>query len=240
MSKKKNNWIWWLVLVIIAADQTLKIWVKLNMPYGSEIHIIGDWFRFHFIENEGMAYGMTLGGEYGKLALSLFRIVAVVLLTFFLIHLKKKEDTPRGVLLSFAAILAGAVGNILDSAFYGLIFTASFPGSLSYLVPFGDGYAPFLHGHVVDMFYLPIWEGVYPDWIPWLGGKPFFFFNPVFNIADTSISLGVFSLLLFHRNFFFEEDKKEEAQKQAEQQGAPSGSPVLEETEGQNAERGLS
>ncbi len=216
MTKKKNNWIWWLVLAIVAADQALKIWVKLNMPYGSEIYLIGDWFRLHFIENEGMAYGMTFGGEYGKLALSLFRIVAVILLTFLLNYLRKKEDVPRGLLICFGAILAGALGNILDSAFYGLIFTASYPGALSFLVPFGEGYAPFLYGHVVDMFYLPIWEGVYPEWMPWIGGKPFLFFNPVFNIADASISLGVVALMLFYRDFFIEKDKKESEQKQIE------------------------
>ncbi len=210
MNEKKRNWVWLVVLGIVAADQILKIWVKTNIPYGTEIPLIGDWAKLHFIENEGMAYGLTFGGEYGKLALSLFRIVAVTLLFFFLNYLRKKEDVPRGVLLSFAAILAGALGNILDSAFYGLIFSASYPGYLSYFVPFGEGYAPFLHGHVVDMFYFPIWEGTYPEWFPWIGGKDFLFFNPVFNIADAAITSGVFSLLIFHRDFFgIEEDKKE-------------------------------
>jgi len=209
---KKRNWVWLIALLIVIADQILKIWVKLNMPYGSSIPLIGEWASLHFVENEGMAYGMTFGGKYGKLALSLFRIAAVTLLIIFVNYLRKKPKTPNGVLIAFAAILAGALGNILDSAFYGLIFTGAFPGEVAEVVPFGEGYAPFLHGHVVDMFYLPIWEGTYPDWLPWLGGEPFLFFSAIFNIADAAISTGVLLLIIFYRNFFLMKVNSKKAQ----------------------------
>lgn len=195
-----------LILLVLIADQTLKIWVKTHMSYGDEIKMFGkEWALIHFVENNGMAFGLSLGGEYGKLALSLFRILAVVFLGFFIRQLVL-EKSKFGVLASFALILAGALGNILDSAFYGLIFSESpFHGGLAQLFPKGGGYAGFLHGRVVDMLYFPISQGVYPKWIPLIGGSNYFFFKPVFNIADMSITFGVFNILLFQRHFFFQQ-----------------------------------
>ncbi len=165
-----------------------------------------DWARIHFIENPGMAFGLELEGSYGKLILSLFRIVAIAFLSWFIYSLIKKGYS-YGVLLSFSLILAGAAGNIIDSAFYGLIFSESIPYSreLAEMRPIGEGYAGFLHGKVVDMLYFPMWR--WPDWMPLIGGK--LFFSPVFNIADSAITIGVFSLLLFNRGFFKGDEEEE-------------------------------
>lgn len=180
------------------------------MEYGAEVKILGlDWALLHFVENNGMAFGWDLGGDYGKLALSLFRIAAVIFLIFFIRQLIR-EKIRFGVLTSFGLILAGALGNIIDSAFYGLIFSPSYyHGGLATLFPPEGGYAGFLHGKVVDMLYFPIWQGVYPDWLPLLGGKEYFFFKPVFNIADVSITVGVMNILVFQRDFFRYYQKEE-------------------------------
>lgn len=166
--------------------------------------------RLHFIENEGMAFGLKLDWEYGKLLLSLFRIVAVSFLAWFISTLIKR-DYSFGVLLSFALILAGATGNIIDSTFYGLIFeeSARHGRNIAQMVPWGEGYAPALHGKVVDMFHFPLFEFVWPEWIPKIGGNRFEFFRPVFNIADAAITTGVFILILFNRSFFKEEEELE-------------------------------
>jgi signal peptidase II len=203
-----------LVFLVLGLDQAMKIGVKTHMEYGSEVNLFGfEWAKLHFVENNGMAFGWDLGGPYGKLALSLFRIVAVFFLGYFIRQLIR-EGVRFGVLASFTLILAGALGNIIDSAFYGLIFSESYyHGGLATLFPPDGGYAGFLHGKVVDMFYFPIWQGFYPEWVPYLGGKEFFFFKPVFNIADVSISLGVLSLLLFQRDFFRNFRASEEADK---------------------------
>lgn len=191
-----------LVLLVLLIDQSLKIWVKTHLNYGDEIKIFGlDWALIHFVENNGMAFGLSLGGAYGKLALSLFRILAIGLLLLFIRQLQR-EGAPFGLIASFALILAGATGNMIDSAFYGLIFSASpYHGGLAELFP-AQGYAGFLHGQVVDMLYFPVLQGVYPDWLPWLGGKTYFFFKPVFNIADVSITVGVIQILFFQRHYF--------------------------------------
>lgn len=197
------------VLVVLILDQWLKIWVKLNMEYGDEFKIAGlEWARIHFVENEGMAFGISIGGNTGKLLLSLFRIAAVGFLIFIIFKLIKSKET-GGLLVCFSLILAGAIGNILDSAVYGLLFTESYyQGGLAQYAP-GKGYAPFLFGRVVDMFYFPIIDTHWPAWVPGVGGQPFQFFRPVFNVADAAISSGVISLLLFFRSFFKNQNQPE-------------------------------
>jgi signal peptidase II len=193
-----------LILVVLVIDQVLKIWIKTNLAYGEEIRLLGlNWALIHFVENEGMAFGITLGGEHGKLALSLFRIAAVGFL-FYYLRLLLNAKVAFGLVACFALILAGAVGNIIDSAFYGLIFseTPYHSGGVATMFPEGGGYAGFLHGKVVDMFYFPMFEGFFPDWLPIWGGEHYLFFRPVFNVADASITVGVVSLLLFYRSFF--------------------------------------
>lgn len=200
---KKAHKLLLLILAVLFIDQALKIWIKTNMEYGDEILIFGlNWARIHFVENEGMAFGIILPGAYGKLALSVFRLLAVSAL-FYYLHLLIRSNVSFGLLTSFGLILAGALGNIIDSAFYGLIFSHSpIHGGLATLFPEGGGYAGFLHGKVVDMFYFPLIEGNFPQWVPFWGGEYFQFFRPVFNVADASITIGVFTLLLFNRRFF--------------------------------------
>lgn len=174
------------------------------MTYGEEIMLIpgATWARLHFVENNGMAFGYSLGGAYGKLALSLFRILAVSFLIYY-IRLLIQAKVRFSLLVSFSLILAGALGNILDSAFYGLIFSAShFHGDPAIMFPDNGGYAGFLYGKVVDMFYFPVFQGIFPSWLPFWGGQPFSFFKPVFNIADVAISVGVIHILFFNRSFF--------------------------------------
>jgi len=182
------------------------------MEYGQEFGILGlSWARIHFVENEGMAFGITLGGNAGKLALSLFRILAVVFLVYIIRSLIQAKES-KGLLVCFGLILAGAIGNILDSAFYGMIFSESrYHGTVAEIFPEGGGYASFLFGKVVDMLYFPMINTYLPDWVPFWGGERFQFFNPVFNIADAAISTGVISLIVFHRNFLRTAGKETEA-----------------------------
>jgi signal peptidase II len=187
---------------ILLVDQTLKIWIKTNMMLGQEFRVF-DWFSIYFIENNGMAFGMELAGEYGKMILSIFRIIAVGGIGWYLYTLTKK-NAPMGLIISVSMVMAGAIGNIIDSAFYGLLFDASY-GRVATFLPADGGYASFLHGKVVDMFYFPLFSGVYPDWLPWVGGDNFIFFRPVFNLADSSITLGISSILIFQKRFFPEE-----------------------------------
>ncbi len=190
-----------IILLILVVDQALKFWIKLHMTLGQEIHVFDDWFIIHFTENEGMAFGLQFGGPFGKLALSLFRILAIGAIGWYLYDLVRKKAS-TGLLVSISLILAGAIGNILDSAFYGLIFSRSTYHSVAQLFPEGGGYASFLHGRVVDMLYFPLLEGFYPKWVPIWGGQEYIFFRPVFNIADSSITIGVLLLILFQRKFF--------------------------------------
>ncbi len=182
------------VLVLLIIDQTIKVWVKTNMHLHESIQVT-NWFYLSFIENNGMAYGMTFIPKY---ALSIFRLVACVLLTWY-IYRQLKAGVRRIWLILLSMILAGAAGNLIDCMFYGLIFTGSSPYSVSFLTDFGAGYAPFLQGRVVDMFYFPLIVTTYPDWFPIWGGEPFIFFSPVFNFADACISVSVVALLLFCR-----------------------------------------
>jgi len=189
-----------LVLLIIILDQALKIWVKTNMVLGQEYHILGNWFIIHFIENNGMAFGMEIAGKFGKIILSLFRIGAVVGIGWYLIYLIKQKAS-TGLIITISIIMAGALGNIIDSAFYGMIFSNSYYHVAS-MFPAEGGYSSFLHGRVVDMFYLPVIKGTFPDWMPFRGGDSFIFFRPVFNIADSSITVGVTLILIFQKRFF--------------------------------------
>lgn len=183
-----------LVLAMLVIDQLIKIWVKTNMTLHESIRV-ANWFYISFIENIGMAYGMQIGS---KLVLSLFRVAAISVLGYF-IWLQVRKHARTGYVVCLSMVLAGAIGNLLDCMFYGLVFTESTPYYISSLVPFGDGYAPFLMGKVVDMFYFPLIVTTWPQWMPIVGGEDFVFFSPVFNFADSCISVGVVLLLLFYR-----------------------------------------
>ena len=209
ISKGKGLLILGVLLVVV--DQVIKFLVKTNMSLGEHFTVLGNWFQILFIENEGMAFGMKFGGAWGKMALSLFRIILCGLLCWWITSLvrrgtprakgeaAKKPKVPTGVLIGLTLITAGAFGNIIDSLFYGLIFSASGPLQVAEL---GGHYAPFLFGKVVDMFYFPLW--IWPDWVPWLGGH--IFFEPVFNFADSCVTVGAIYLILFQWKFFSKED----------------------------------
>ena len=183
-----------IVIAILVIDQVIKISVKTSMSLHESIHIT-DWFYITFIENMGMAFGMQLGS---KILLSLFRVVAIAVLGYY-IWLEVKKQARWGYIVCLSMVLAGAAGNLIDCMFYGLCFANSSEFYVSYFVPFGTGYAPFLMGKVVDMFYFPLIETEWPIWMPFVGGQHFVFFSPVFNFADASISVGVVLLLLFYR-----------------------------------------
>jgi len=189
-----------IILAILIGDQILKIWIKTTMVLGQEIHVFDNWFLLHFTENDGMAFGIDFPGNSGKLILSLFRICAIIAIAIFLRHLILSKAHP-GLVISVTVILAGALGNIIDSAFYGLIFSHSW-GSVAEIFPNERGYAGFLYGKVVDMLYFPIIKGNWPHWFPIWGGREFIFFRPVFNIADSAITTGVFIILFFQKRFF--------------------------------------
>jgi len=196
-----------IVFLILIVDQTSKFWIKTTMSLGDEIVVFNDWFILHFVENNGMAFGFEFAGEYGKVFLSVFRIIAVIGIGWYLFKHARKEDLPMGFIASIALIFAGAIGNIIDSMFYGIIFEDSY-GKISALFPEGGGYATFLHGRVVDMLYFPLITGRYPDWIPFVDGTQFIFFRPVFNIADSSITVGIFSIMIFYRKYFNKPEEK--------------------------------
>lgn len=186
-----------LIVLILVFDQIVKFWIKTHMTIGQDFPVFGNWFLIHFVENPGMAFGWEFGGTAGKLALSLFRLVAIVGLIWYTRTLIK-SNISHGFILCVSLILAGAVGNMIDCTFYGLLFNESTYTSVAEFLPEGSGYAPLLFGKVVDMLSFPIIHGHYPDWIPIKGGQDFLFFRPVFNIADSSVTIGVFSIVLFY------------------------------------------
>ncbi len=188
------------IILILIADQVLKIWVKTHMQIGDEIHIFGNRGMLHFIENNGMAFGMEMGGKAGKMALTIFRMIAIAGIGWFLSSLLKKK-AHTGLVFAVSAILAGAAGNLIDSAFYGMIFSESYT-STAVMFPPGGGYSSFLMGRVVDMFYFPVIQTNWPDWSPFRPGESFIFFRPVFNIADSAITCAVISILIWQKKMF--------------------------------------
>lgn len=190
------------VLFILAIDQAFKFYIKTHFHYGEEINVAGNWFRLHFIENEGMAFGMSFGGDFGKLILTIFRLVACSWGLYFIPKHLIKGGYSNGLIFCAALILAGALGNCFDSIFYGKIFTETGFHNFkpAHLVPWGQGYGELFHGRVVDMLYFPILSGHYPKWFPVVGGNEFEFFRPVFNIADAAISGGVIAIFVFQKS----------------------------------------
>lgn len=196
------------IILILLADQVLKIWIKLNMTLGQEFRFLGDRGMIHFTENNGMAFGMEFGGVAGKLALTLFRIVAVSLIGYGVVYLIKKKYH-RGLILNVALIFAGALGNIIDSTFYGMLFSESTYFQPAKFLPETGGYAGIFQGKVVDMFYFPLIQGTFPSWFPIWQNEEFVFFRPVFNIADAAISIGVIAILIWQKRYFKEEKLEE-------------------------------
>ena len=199
-------------ILLVVIDQVVKVLVKVNLPIGGGFHVIGNWFRILFIENEGMAFGMKFGGAVGKFLLSFFRVCLFGFLCWWITQLARRgtpkgdeaaKPVPTGVLVGLTLITAGALGNILDSLFYGQLFTASGPDTLA---TFGGSYAPLMFGKVVDMFYFPLIDTTWPGWLPWIGGTPLRFFEPVFNFADSCVTVGAIYLILFHWRFFAKEE----------------------------------
>ncbi len=196
-----------IILFIIIIDQWVKFYIKTHFYYGEEVNVLGTWFKLHFIENEGMAFGMKLNeAPTGKLILTLFRLVAVVFGFFLLKRLVNKQYS-KGAIICGALILAGALGNLIDSIFYGMIFTES-SFHVAKLVPWGQGYGKLFHGRVVDMLYFPLVDTTLPTWVPLMGGKNFVFFEPVFNIADAAISTGVLVLVFFQKKLIHKKQEE--------------------------------
>lgn len=218
MKKLKPLHLVLLIAVIIIADQAIKVWIKTSYPTGEILRVGGmDWFRIHFIENPGMAWGWKFGNETGKVILTLFRLAAVLIGTWYL-HKMSKQAYSRGLMICAGLIYAGALGNLIDSMFYGMLFDkglhfdpiigdfVSYAGVAKCSSP---GYASFLHGSVVDMLYFPMIQTTWPSWVPWVGGQAFEFFSPIFNIADASISVGVLVLFFFQKKLLPPTQKEE-------------------------------
>ncbi len=206
MALSKTKKLILIAAILIIIDQVTKVLVKTNMHLGESFSVLGSWFQILFVENPGMAFGMSFGGAFGKVMLTIIRIILVVFLFYYIRKLLKKE-TPIGVLVGLTLILVGALGNIIDCLFYGVIFGESTYMSVAEAFPLGGGYAPFFMGKVVDMLYFPIIDTTLPTWMPFRGGERFIFFSPVFNIADSCITCGALYLLLFKWRFFSDKKK---------------------------------
>lgn len=193
-----------IIAALLVIDQWVKIWIKSNFAIGDGIDLIGDWCKLYFVENEGIAFGISFGSDFGKLLLSIFRLLASIVIFIFLIK-KIRKDARISLLVSISLIFVGAIGNMVDSCFYGLIFNESTPEQVATLFPEEGGYGKFLYGKVVDMFYFPIVEWTWPEWMPWIGGNHAEFFNAIFNVADSAVCTGV-ALLIIDQ---FKNDKKE-------------------------------
>ena len=191
--------IFFTAFILVLLDQILKIWIKTHYVLGEESQIF-DWFIIHFTENNGMAFGLEFGGYTGKKILTIFRIIVVGIGIKYIFNLTKAGFS-NGTSIALGLIIGGAIGNIIDSSFYGIIFDESYNNIASFM-PEGGGYSSLLHGKVVDMFYFPIMNSHFPSWLPIWGGEHFIFFRPVFNIADAGISIGIFMILLFYRKEF--------------------------------------
>jgi signal peptidase II len=205
------------LLSVLFVDQFIKIYIKLNYAIGESAFRIGQWCDITFTENPGMAFGMEFGGEYGKVILTVFRILACTGGFFYIRHIVRKNE-PRLLIICVSLILAGAIGNIIDSVFYGVIFTESDEATVAQLVAPGHGYSSFLHGSVVDMLHFPLFEGQFPSWLPIWGGENFQFFSPIFNFADFSISIGVAILILFQKRIQNKEPEHTTEEKQVSQE----------------------
>ncbi len=199
-------------VILVIIDQITKILVKTSMGLGESIPVFGDWFKILFVENPGMAFGLSFGEFWGKIVLTVFRLGLFGVLVWWISKLLKRNDVPKGVLVGLTLITAGALGNIIDCLFYGLVFSESAYGVVAH---FGGHYAPFMLGKVVDMLYFPLIDTTWPDWVPFFGGRAFKFFEPVFNIADSCVTVGAIYLILFQYRFFLKDDGegKETAEK---------------------------
>lgn len=194
-------------IILLVFDQVVKVLVKTNMHIGESIPLIGSWFQLLFVENEGMAFGMAFGGTIGKYILTIFRIFLSGAIFIYIKRLLSREDTPMGVLVGLTLIMVGAMGNIVDCLFYGVLFGPSSFTHVAEFLPDGGGYAPFFLGKVVDMIYCPIIDTVWPSWVPFVGGKELVFFRPIFNVADSCITIGALYLIIFKWTFFSKKEK---------------------------------
>lgn len=192
-----------LIILVIAIDQIVKVYVKTHFYLGEDVEVFS-WFHIYFVQNPGMAFGWEMGS---KLALTLFRIAAIAAGIYYLMKLRKSDREPAGYVACVALVVAGAIGNVIDCLLYGLIFNNPMPPAVATLFPAGGGYAPALHGMVVDMLYFPLCSWDWPEWLPWIGGEHFVFFHPVFNIADAAISVGIIALILFYSRHFTSTNK---------------------------------